>query len=177
VVSKELPSPDPTQAGLVTDVSALAPVYDGLVSLRKSGGAPGLTLVPDLATTLPRPTEGGTTYTFTLRPGIRYSNDTLVRASDFRRGIQRELTFGDDNPGYYEGILGGHTCLQHPKRCAPLSAGIVTNDPERTVTFHLAQADPEFPYKLALLLAAPAPPGAPDHPSTARRSCPEPART
>jgi YVTN family beta-propeller protein len=163
VVSKELPARDPTQAGLITDIYALAPVYDGLVSLRKSGGAPGLTLVPDLATTLPRPTEGGTTYTFTLRRGIRYSNGALVRASDFRRGIQRELNFGGDNPGYYEDILGGHTCLQHPNRC-DLSAGIVANDAAGTVTFHLGQADPEFLYKLALLLATPAPPGAPDHP-------------
>jgi YVTN family beta-propeller protein len=162
VVSKELPVRDPANAYLITDIIALAPVYDGLVALRRSGGAPGLTLVPDLATTLPRPTEGGTTYTFTLRPGIRYSNGTPVRASDFRRGIQRALSFGD-NPGYYEGILGGRTCRRHPGRC-DLSAGIVANDAERTVTFHLGQADPDFLYKLALLLVTPAPRGAPDHP-------------
>jgi ABC-type transport system substrate-binding protein len=78
-------------------------VYDGLVALRKSGGTQGYTLVPDLATTLPRPTDGGRTYTFTLRPGARYSTGTLVRASDFRRGIQRQLTIGA-NPAYYTGI-------------------------------------------------------------------------
>ena len=161
VVSNELPVREPANAYLITDLIALAPVYDGLVALRRSGGAPGLTLVPDLAMTLPRPTDGGTTYTFTLRRGIRYSNGAPVRASDFRRGIQRQLSFGN-NPGYYEGILGGHTCRQHPGRC-DLSAGIVTNDAEGTVTFHLGQADPEFLYKLALLLATPAPAGAPDH--------------
>ena len=84
-----------------------------------------------------------------------------MRASDFRRGIQRQLSFGA-NPGYYEGILGGPACHRHPRRC-DLSAGIVTNDAAGTVTFHLGQADPDFLYKLALLLAAPAPPGAPDH--------------
>ena len=51
----------------------LATVYDGLVAFRKAGGAQGETLVPDLAVTLPRPADGGTTYTFTLRRGIRYS--------------------------------------------------------------------------------------------------------
>ena len=75
-------------------IPALGTVYDGLIALRRSGGAAGLTLVPDLAWTLPRPADGGTTYTFTLRRGIRYSNGTLVRASDFRRGIQRQLRFG-----------------------------------------------------------------------------------
>jgi YVTN family beta-propeller protein len=162
VVSKELPVRDPANAYVIQDLIALAPVYDGLVALRRSGGAPGLTLVPDLATTLPRPTDGGTTYTFTLRRGIRYSTGALVRASDFRRGIQRALSFGN-NPGYYEGILGGRACRRHPGRC-DLSAGIAANDAERTVTFHLAQADPDFLYKLALLLVTPAPPGTPDHP-------------
>jgi peptide/nickel transport system substrate-binding protein len=141
-------------------IPALATVYDGLVALRRSGGAAGLTLVPDLAMTLPRPAGGGTAYTFTLRRGIRYSNGTLLRASDFRRGIVRQLRFGA-YPPYYEGILGGQTCHRHPRRCG-LSAGIITNDAAGTVTFHLGQADPDFLYKLALLLAAPAPPGAPD---------------
>ena len=50
---------------------------------------------------------------------------------------------------------------QHPKRC-DLSAGIVTNDATGMVTFRLAQADPDFLYKLALSVVAPAPPGTPD---------------
>ena len=121
----------------------------------------GGTLVPDLAVTLPRPADGGTTYTFTLRPGIRYSSGAPVRASDFRRGIQRQLSFGA-NPVYYERILGAPACYQHPTRC-DLSAGILTDDKAGTVTFRLGRADPDFLYKLALTLVAPAPPGAPDH--------------
>jgi peptide/nickel transport system substrate-binding protein len=140
---------------------ALGTVYDGLVALRRSGGPAGFTLVPDLAWTLPRPAGGGTTYTFTLRPGIRYSNGAPVRASDFRRGILRQLRFGA-YPPYYEGILGAQACHRDPRRC-DLSAGIVTNDAAGTVTFHLGHADPDFLYKLALILAAPAPAGAPDH--------------
>jgi YVTN family beta-propeller protein len=158
-VSSYLPQREPALAYDVMDLPALGTVYDGLAALRRSGGAQGFTLVPDLARTLPRPAEGGTTYTFTLRRGIRYSNGMLVRASDFRRGIQRQLSFGV-NPGYYEGILGGQACHRHPRHC-DLSAGIVTNDAAGTVTFHLGHADPDFLYKLALLLATPAPPGTP----------------
>ena len=106
--------------------------------------------MPDLAVTLPRPADGGTTYTFMLRRGIRYSNGAPVRASDFRRGIQRELSFGDV-PAYYEGILGAPACHQNPQRC-DLSAGILTGDAAGTVTFRLGQADPDFLYKLALLM-------------------------
>ena len=151
--------PDPA-VGYPFD-GTLSAAYDGLTAFRRSGGAAGLTLVPDLATTLPRPTAGGTTYTFTLRRGIRYSNGNLVRASDFRRGIQRQLSFGA-TPGYYKGILGGSACIKHPNRC-DLSAGILTDDAAGRVTFRLVQADPDFLYKLGLLLAVPAPPGAPSH--------------
>jgi len=85
VVNTYLPETDPV-AGYFVD-GALNTAYDGLTAFRRSGGAAGLTLVPDLAKTLPRPTAGGTIYTFTLRRGIRYSNGAPVRASDFRRGI------------------------------------------------------------------------------------------
>jgi YVTN family beta-propeller protein len=162
VVNQSLPDRDPVQAFWPGDLSALTTVYDGLVALRKSGGAAGFTLVPDLATTLPRPTDGGTMYTFGLRPGIRYSNGTLVRASDFRRGLQRQLSFGANPAGFYDGILGAQTCWRHPGRC-DLSAGIVTNDAAGTITFHLTRADPDFLYKLSEPLAAPAPPGTPSH--------------
>jgi YVTN family beta-propeller protein len=157
-----LPATDP--AG---DFTATYPTYgisyDGLTAFRRSGGAAGLTLVPDLAMTLPRPTGGGTTYTFTLRRGIRYSNGNLVRASDFRRGVQRELIIGPASgiPDYYDAILGAQACRPHPQRC-DLSAGIVTDDATGTVTFHLVQADPDFLSKLAMTFVAPAPPGTPD---------------
>jgi peptide/nickel transport system substrate-binding protein len=161
VVNTYLPETDPAEG--YADDGALNTAYDGLTAFRRSGGAAGFTLVPDLAKTLPRPTAGGTTYTFPLRRGIRYSNGNLVRASDFRRGIQRELIIGPAAgiPGYWDGILGAQACQQHPKQC-DLSAGIVTDDAAGRVTFRLAQADPDFLYKLALINVSPAPPGTPD---------------
>jgi YVTN family beta-propeller protein len=162
VVSGWMPSEaDPARAYNPVETPALATAYDGLVAWRRAAGAQGLTLVPDLARALPRPADGGTTYKFTLRRGIRYSNGALVQASDFRRGLQRQLMFGS-GAGYYEGILGAPACGSDPASC-DLSAGIVTNDTTGTVTFHLSQPDPDFLYKLALVLAAPAPPGAPGH--------------
>ena len=84
-----------------------------------------------------------------------------MRASDFRRGIWRQLSFGDV-PFYYDAILGAPACHRNPRRC-DLTAGIVTNDAAGTVTFHLGQADPDFLDKIARLTAVPAPPGAAGH--------------
>jgi YVTN family beta-propeller protein len=159
VVTQWLPQLDPTQAGGIADLPALAIVYDGLVAMRRSGGVQGWTLVPDLATTLPRPTDGGKTYTFSIRRGIRYSTGAFVRASDFRRGLERLLSIGGSPTAYYKGIIGAQACGLHRPPC-DLSPGIVTDDAARTVTFHLSAADPDFLDKLALLYAVPAPPGA-----------------
>ncbi len=159
-VTSSLPPLDPVH-DISTATPALAGVYDGLLGFRRVGGALGQTLVPDLAARLTRPTDGGTTYTFTLRPGIRYSNGALVQASDFRHGIQRQISFGD-SAEYIDSIVGARACHRNPRRC-DLTAGIVVNDAAGTVIFHLDRADPDFPYMLALPWSAPAPPGAADH--------------
>jgi YVTN family beta-propeller protein len=84
---------DPASAYVQTmTVRALRLVYDGLVSYHVAGGSAGLTIVPDLATAVPRPSDGGRTYSFTLRRGVRFSDGTPVRASDVKRGVVRSLT-------------------------------------------------------------------------------------
>lgn len=132
--------------------------YDGLVALRRTGGPDGTTLVPDLADALPRPTDGGRTYTFNLRRGIRYANGRTVVPSDLRRGLRRAaLGPGQD---YYSGIIGVHQCSMHPSDC-DLSRGVVTDDARGRITFHLRSADPDFLGKLSVFVFA-TPPGVPD---------------
>jgi DNA-binding beta-propeller fold protein YncE len=47
---------------------------DGLMGLQRVGGVDGTTMVPNLARSIPEPADGGRTYTFQLRPAIRYSS-------------------------------------------------------------------------------------------------------
>ena len=67
---------------------------DGLTAYKRVGGFGSAQVVPDLAAWLPSPTDGGTTYTFQLRRGIRYSNGAPVRPEDFRRALERDLKLG-----------------------------------------------------------------------------------
>jgi peptide/nickel transport system substrate-binding protein len=135
---------------------------DGLVAFEPVGGA-SPTLVPDLATSVPSPTNGGRTYTFQLRSGIRYSNGEVVAPADFRRAIERgfRLPPHDDVPGLFGGLVGGDACTAEPPTC-DLSGGIVTDDDTGTVTFHLVAPDPEFLHKLSMTFAYPVPPSTPD---------------
>ena len=156
---------DPAVAWYILSWQMLSMTNDGLVGYRRVGGLAGDQLVADLATSLPRPTDGGRSYTFRVRAGLRYSTGELVRASDFRRAIERDFVVaGQQNPGiliYYAGIVGASQCERSRGLC-DLARGIVADDAAGTVTFHLTAPDPEFLYKLAFSWAYAVPPGTPD---------------
>jgi peptide/nickel transport system substrate-binding protein len=142
---------------------------DGLTGYRRVGGTAGSTLLPNLATSIPRPTNGGLTYTFQLRPNLVYSTGVPVRASDFRRGMERSFQAADEVWGVWGTFLfpsidGAQECTTDdfmPVERCDLSAGIVTDDAANTVTFNLEEPDPDFVYKLANPVAYPVPEGVP----------------
>ena len=142
--------------------------YDTLVSFQQSDGPAGLRLVPDLALGIPEPTERGTVYAFKIRPGIRYSNGKPLRASDFRRGMERMFRLAA-RTDIWDGArnflsLVGAACYQRPDwTSCNLSRAISVDDAAGTVVFRLRSADPAFRYSLATqAFAAPIPPGVPD---------------
>jgi peptide/nickel transport system substrate-binding protein len=141
----------------VTDFAVGGLVFDGLVAYRRVGGSAGAELVPDLAAHLPTPMDDGRTYSVQLRGGIRYSDGTPVRASDFRAGVDRDLAL---NPATeLGGIVGAAQCVaRHAKPC-DLSRGIKVDDARQTITIHLTNPDANFLYKLALQEASLVPAG------------------
>ena len=64
----------------------LSIVYDGLTAFRRTGGSAGTQVVPNLAQSLPAPSDGGRTYTFAMRPGVRFSTGREVRAERRQAG-------------------------------------------------------------------------------------------
>jgi YVTN family beta-propeller protein len=156
----ELDLPDPARSYEELPWSLLSVTSDGLVGFKRVGGVEGNTLVPDLATALPVPTNGGRTYTFQLRAGLRFSNGRILKASDVRFTMERVFNASSPGLGFYTGIVGGRACARKPGRC-DLSGGVVADDMARTVTFRLREPDPDFLYKLALPLAFVVPSGTP----------------
>jgi YVTN family beta-propeller protein len=136
--------------------------YDTLLTFDQAGGSAGLHLVPDLALALPTLSGDGTTLSFRLRRGIHYSDGRLLRASDFRRGIERLYHLRSPGTSNLGAIAGAHACSARPDEC-DLSRGIETDDRDGTVTFHLTAPDPDLPGALSLGFFVPVPPGTPDH--------------
>jgi len=156
---------DPATAWDYSDWQMFTATNDGLVAFGHKGGPAGATLVPDLAKSLPAPTDMGRTYTFRLRPGVRYSSGALVRPEDFRRELERvfKLNLAGAASAYYSSLVGASQCEKDPPNCH-LSRAIVADDTANTVAFHLAAPDPDFLYKLAMPFADAVPAGTPDRP-------------
>ena len=143
---------------------------DGLVGLRRAEGVRGNQVVPDLARTLPKPTDGGLTYTFHLRKGVRYSTGAPVLAGDIRRGIERTVVAQTDSYAsafFSATILGARSCQEAARKAegvksdCDLRDGITTDDRVGTVIFHLTEPTPDFVYRLALPAAAAVPQDSP----------------
>ena len=125
-------------------------MYDGLLAFKKVNGQPSFTVVPDLAEKMPDVSDDGKTYTFTLRKGIKFSTGADVTPDDVVASFNRIFKVSSPTAGsFYNGIVGADACLQDAASCN-LSQGVVADDAAGTVTIHLVDADPEFPYKLAV---------------------------
>jgi peptide/nickel transport system substrate-binding protein len=140
-----------------TGDSLSSTTYDGLVGFARRGGSEGTQIVPNLAERLPVITNGETRYAFQLRRGIHYSNGMPVKASDFRRAVERGFQAGraGDAP-----LVGADACKRRPRSC-DLSRVIQTDDATGTIVFQLVRPAAQFLQDLAAFLV-PIPRGTPD---------------
>jgi peptide/nickel transport system substrate-binding protein len=145
-------SPDPQVNYTLQEWQFLLITHDGLVAFKRVGGPEGTKLVPDLATAIPKPTDNGKVFKFTLRSGIKFSNGKTLTGQDVKATFERLFKIGNSpNAGsWYNAIQGGDACVKTPKTC-DLSEGVQVNG--NTVTFRLARGDPEFLDQLAMPFA------------------------
>ncbi|MFG1886182.1 ABC transporter substrate-binding protein [Micromonospora sp. NPDC049102] len=119
---------------------------------------PGKTaqVVPDLATDTGKTTDGGKTWTFTLKNGLKYSDGSPITAGDVKYGIERsfapELSGG---LGYHKSLLVGGAEYKGPYSGADL-ASIDTPD-AKTLVFHLKTAYGDWPWIVSMPAFAPVP--------------------
>ena len=140
---------DPAQNYTLEEWQLLYDTHDGLVQFQRVGGAAGNKLVPDLATAIPVPSNGGKTYVFHVRRGIKFSNGQVLKPSDFVTTFKRQFTV----PGptsFYSGIVGASSC--NTKGC-DLSQGVIANNSASTLTINLTAPDPEIMDQLSLPFA------------------------
>lgn len=131
----------------------MAVVYTPLITYKREEGDAGRELIPGLAEELPTVSKDGKTYEFKLRKGLRYSDGSPVKASDFEHSIKRVLNLESGATPYYEVIEGAGEYLSAGDSDGDIS-GIETNDKTGEITIRLTNRDVTFNNVLAMNFAA-----------------------
>jgi peptide/nickel transport system substrate-binding protein len=134
-------------------------VYLPLLGYSHANGEAGAKLVPYLATSLPRISQDRRTYTLTLRKGLKYSDGSSVKASDFKATVQRDFLLDSAGAALFKNIEGAKQFAKSPQKLDGIR-GIIVHDPTR-IEIRLAHPQADFANVLASEFAAPVPADSP----------------
>ncbi|MER5414234.1 ABC transporter substrate-binding protein [Streptomyces virginiae] len=133
-----------------------------LTTFAPAPGAEGNKVVPDLAEGLGVPTDGGATWTYKLRKGVKYSDGSLVTSKDVKYAVERSNFARDvhsNGPNYLAQYLkNNETPYEGPyKDKSDTGLQSIETPDDQTIVFKLKQPFAEFDYLLANPQSAPVP--------------------
>jgi peptide/nickel transport system substrate-binding protein len=133
-----------------------------LVTYRSAPGAAGLQLVPDLATSLGQVSDHGLTWTYHLKPGIKFEDGSIVTSQDVKYAVERSYAKNvlPNGPSYFRALLQDPAYPGPYEDRTPGRLGLTsvqTPDPA-TIVFHLRQPFADFDYVVAMPQTVPVPP-------------------
>lgn len=131
--------------------TAMFDTYLPLLTYKRVNGPEGSKVVPGLAEGLPKISNDGKTYTLTLRKGLKYSDGTPVKASDFASTVERLFKISSPGSFYYEGIVGAEEFAKTKKGGI---SGIKTDDKSGKIEIELTAPRGSFTNELAMLFVA-----------------------
>ncbi|MBO0867185.1 MAG: ABC transporter substrate-binding protein [Micromonosporaceae bacterium] len=132
-----------------------------LVMFAPKPGSAGNELVPDLATSLGVPSDGAKTWTYHIRPGIKFEDGTPVTSKDVKYAVERSLdkqTF-TQGPTYLNDFLDlqGYTSPYNDPTPDKLGLKAVDTPDDLTIVFHLIKPFSGFDYFAMLPATIPVP--------------------
>jgi peptide/nickel transport system substrate-binding protein len=102
-------------------------------------------VVPDLATNTGVSSDGGKTWTYTLKSGIKFSDGSPITSEDIKYGIER--SFSNQLQGglsYHKTLLVGGNTYAGPFTGQQLASIVTPND--KTIVFHLNKSFGDWPW-------------------------------
>ncbi|MEV4757088.1 ABC transporter substrate-binding protein [Micromonospora sp. NPDC049559] len=113
-------------------------------------------VVPDLATDTGQSSDGGKTWTYHLKDGLKYADGSEITSADIKYGVERsfapELSGG---LGYHKSLLVGAAAYKGPYTGGELNS-IETPDP-KTIVFHLDKSYGDWPWIVSMPAFSPVP--------------------
>lgn len=150
---------DPQRAYAAGTQDAVWLAYTGLLTYARANGDAGTKVIPGLATAMPKVSADGMTYRLRLRPNLKYSNGTPVKASDFAYTIERAIKLNWGGVSFFTFTIKGAQDYQAGK--ASKISGIVSDDATGKITIRLNAPYGPFDNVLALSGAGLVPSGTP----------------
>ncbi|WP_240654256.1 ABC transporter substrate-binding protein [Streptomyces sp. AcE210] len=132
-----------------------------LMTFKPDAGEKGNALVPDLASAPGKQSDGGKTWTYTIRKGLEYQDGTPITSKDVKYAVERS-NFARDvlslGPNYFQQFLKGGDKYKGPyKDKSDEGLKSIETPDDNTIVFHLNQAFQEFDYLVATPQTAPVP--------------------
>jgi peptide/nickel transport system substrate-binding protein len=149
---------DPALSYTAEGWTAMADVYIPLLTYKHANGEEGSEVIPGLAKELPKISNGGKTYTLFLRPGLKYSDGTPVKASDFPFAVERMIELNSGGSSFYLSIEGAEDFAKTKKGPIP---GIKADDKTGEIVINLEGPRGTFTNELGLMFVAPLPQNTP----------------
>ncbi|HEY4567855.1 MAG TPA: ABC transporter substrate-binding protein [Kribbella sp.] len=133
-------------------------IYRTLTTQGAAPGAEGTKIVPDLATDTGKPSDGGKTWTFTLKDGLFFETGAPITSADVKWGVSRawDPELGIGSP-YAKQLIEAPATYQGPYKSGELST-IETPD-AKTIVFHLKKPFADFGSVVAQNTFTPVPTG------------------
>jgi peptide/nickel transport system substrate-binding protein len=132
-----------------------------LMTFQPGPGEEGNKLVPDLAASAGQPSDGGKTWTYKIRSGLKFQDGTPITSKDVKYAVERS-NFARDvlslGPNYFQQFLVGGKAYKGPykDKSAEGLKSIETPD-DTTIVFKLDRPFQEFDYLVATPQTAPVP--------------------
>jgi peptide/nickel transport system substrate-binding protein len=149
---------DPQLSYTLEGWEGISHVYIPLLTYQSGNGQESTKVVPGLAESMPDISQDGKTYTFTLRKGMKYSDGTPIKASDFPYAIQRLFKLDSGGAPFFENIVGAE---DYANGKADSISGIKADDATGKITVQLNDPSGTFLNEVALMFAAPVPQSTP----------------
>ncbi|MFF7334564.1 ABC transporter substrate-binding protein [Streptomyces sp. NPDC090306] len=148
---------DPGQIYVSDEMQLAQLIHRGLTGYKATDDkGEGHLIVGDLATDSGTTTDGGKTWKYTLKDGVKFEDGSAITSDDVRHTFERLFaSFINQGPSYiqqwladstdYRGLLkGGGYDNKH------LADTILETPDAKTIVFKFKKARPDFPYALAM---------------------------
>ncbi|MET0557897.1 MAG: ABC transporter substrate-binding protein [Solirubrobacterales bacterium] len=149
---------DPALSQSAEGWNAMYDTYIPLLTYAHASGKAGSQVIPGLARSMPKISDGGRTYTLTLRKGLKYSNGRPVKASDFPAAVERLFKVNSGGSPFYTDIVGAEKFAETKQGGIP---GIEADDASGEIVIRLASPRSTFTDELAMPYVALLPAGTP----------------